>query len=46
MVIAIWTLSEELTPEWNKQPMGNQMVIDVNSLLESGNTWHSKFHSD
>ena len=46
MVIATWTLPEELTLEWGKQPMGNQMVTDVDSLLESGNAWQSKFHSD
>ena len=43
MVIAIWTLPKELTPEWSKQPVSNQVVTDVNTLLESGNAWQCKF---
>ena len=42
VVIAIWTLPEELTPEWDKQPVGNQMVTDVDTMLESGNAWQCK----
>ena len=42
VVIVIWTLPEELTPEWDKQFVGNQMVTDVNTLLESGNEWQCK----
>ncbi|KAG9312088.1 hypothetical protein JVU11DRAFT_7372 [Chiua virens] len=39
IVIAVWTLPEELTPEWNKQPVGEKMVTNVASLLASGNIW-------
>ena len=34
--IAIFNLSKKLT---NKQPLGDQVVTDVASLLESGNIW-------
>ena len=42
--IAIWIVPEELTLEWDKQPLGDQIVTDVASLLKSVNTWHCKFH--
>ena len=40
--IAIYILPKELTPEWDKQPLGDQMVMTTASLLESGNTWQCK----
>ena len=42
--IAICTLPEELTPRWDKQPLGDQMVTDVASLLEPDNGWQCKSH--
>ena len=39
--IAIYTLPE-LTFGWDKQPLGDQMVTNVASLLESGNEWQCK----
>ena len=39
MRFAIFNLPEELTPQWDKQPLGNQVVTTVASFLESGNTW-------
>ena len=44
MRIAIFNLPEELTPQWDKQPLGDQVVINVVGLLESGNTWHCKYY--
>ena len=42
--VAIYILPEELTSEWDKQPLGDQMVIDVASILESRDTWQCKSH--
>ena len=42
--VAIWTLPEDLTPQWDKQPIGDQMVTNIASLLESGNGWQCRFH--
>ena len=42
--IAICTLPEELTPGWDKLPLGKQMVTNVARLLECGNRWQCKFH--
>ena len=44
--IAIWILPEELTPEWKKQPLGDQIVTDVASLLQAGSTWQCKSNFD
>ena len=41
--ITIWILPEELTLEWDKQLLGNQIITDVSSLLESSNTWEGMF---
>ena len=35
--IAIWVLPEELTHEWDKQSLGDEVVANVASLLQSGN---------
>ena len=40
--IAIWLLPEELTHEWDKQPLGEHVITDIASLLESGITWQCK----
>ena len=42
--IAIWFLPEELTHEWDKQPLSDHMITDIASLLKSGNTWKCKSH--
>ena len=42
--IAIWILPKELTLEWDKQPLGDQIVTDVASLLKSDNTLQCKSH--
>ena len=42
--MAIWILPEELTLEWDKQPLGEQVGTNVASLLESGNIWQCKFN--
>ena len=46
MRFAIFNLPEELTPQWDKQPLGNQVVTTVANLLELGNVWQcmSYFH--
>ena len=44
VVVAICTLPEELTPEWDKQPLGNQVVTNIARLLEFGNEWQCKSH--
>ena len=44
IVVAVCALPEELTPEWKKQPLGDHMVTNVASLLESGNKWKCKSH--
>ena len=40
----MWILPEELTLEWNKQPLGEQVVTNVADLLKSGNIWQCKFN--
>ena len=40
--IAIFILPKELTPQWDKQPLGNQVITDVASLLKFGNTWQCR----
>ena len=42
--VAIWTLPGELTPEWDKGPLGDQIVTDVASLLQSGDGWQCRSH--
>jgi len=37
--VAVCILPEELTSEWDKQPLGDRMVANVASLLDSGNVW-------
>ena len=42
-MFAICTLPKELTNEWDKQPLGDQIVTDVASLLKSGHGWQCEF---
>lgn len=42
--ITICILPDELTLEWDKQLLGDHMVTDVASLLESGNAWKCIFY--
>ena len=44
--VSVWTLPEELTPTWEKQPLGDQIVTDVASLLESSNGWQCRLCFD
>ena len=44
--VAICTLPEELTPKWDKESLGDQMVTNMASLLKSDNGWQSKSHSN
>jgi len=37
--IAVYTLPEVLDPEWDKQLLGAQVVINVATLLEFSNMW-------
>ena len=41
--IAIWILPEELTLEWDKQPLGDQVVINVATLFTNDNMWQCKY---
>ena len=42
--VGICTFPEELTPKWDKEPLGDQMVTNIASLLKSGNGWQCKSH--
>ena len=42
--VAICTLPK-LTTGWDKNPLGDQLVTDLATLLESGNEWQCRFHS-
>ena len=42
VAVSICILPEELSSKWAKEPLGNQMVTTVASLLESGNSWQCK----
>ena len=43
VVIAICTLPKELTPDWDKQPLGDQVITNVANLLEYSNEWKCMF---
>lgn len=40
--VFVCILPEKLTLEWSKQPLGDQMVTNVASLLQSGNVQQCK----
>ena len=42
VVVAVCILPEELGLTWAKEPLGDQMVTTVASLLKSENTWQCK----
>ena len=42
--VVICILPEKLTTEWEKQPLGDEVVTSVASLLECSNGWQCKSH--
>ena len=44
--VAVCSLLGELSPEWDKQPLGDQMTINVVNLLDCVNVCRCEFYFD
>ena len=42
--VTVCSLPEEFTPEWDKQPFDDPMVINVVNLLDSADGWQCELH--